>query len=106
MEMGSSCFSIFHAWQHSTTCFLSDSRGTERRQCPFHDTSAFLHQYTTSTNTSVSSLSMSSIGASAAATSFQHIADQIHVGLVMSYNAVGSTHKFNITANVMCKEQL
>ena len=23
------CFGIFHAWQHSTRCFLSDSRGTE-----------------------------------------------------------------------------
>ena len=102
MESGSSSFGTFHTSQHSTRCFLSDSRG----QCPFHDTSAFLHQYNISTNMYVSSLSMRSIGAPAAATGFQHIADHIHVDLVMSYNAVGSTHKFNVTANVICKEQL
>ena len=28
-EAGSSCFGIFHAWQHSTMCFLCDSRRTE-----------------------------------------------------------------------------
>ena len=49
---------------------------------------------------------MSSIGAPAPATIFQHIADQIHVDLVKSYNAVGSTHKLNVTASVICKEQL
>ena len=102
MESGCSSFGIFHTSQRSTKCFLSDSRG----QCPFHDTSAFLHQYTIGTNMYVSSLSMSSISAPAAATGFQHIADHIHVDLVMSYNAVGSTHKFNVTANVICKEQL
>ena len=66
MESGSSSFGVFHTSQHSTRCFLSDSKG----QC------------------------------------FQHIADHIHVDLVISYNAVGSTHKFNVTANVICKEKL
>ena len=83
VEAGSSSFGIFHTSQHSARCILSDNGETERRQCPFHDTSAVLHQYTISTNTSVSSLSMSSIGAPAATTCFQHIADQSYVGIVI-----------------------
>ena len=93
-------FRYISSSQHSTRCFLSDSRGTERRQCSFHDTFAFLYQNTISisTNTCVSSISMSSIGPRAAAINFQHtIADQRHVCLVMSCNDVGSTRSMLLT---------
>ena len=33
VEADSSSFCICRAWQHSTRCFLSDSRGTERMKC-------------------------------------------------------------------------